>query len=78
MYDTPYGALTQLYAGTSPAAADLGGKVGFRDIYMVRDIEKYYQYLVPWARVGPSREDAHDPKLGRALWEWCEEQVNDV
>ncbi|KAF8442815.1 hypothetical protein L210DRAFT_3445398 [Boletus edulis BED1] len=61
LYDTPFGALTQLYAGTSPAAADLGGK-----------------YLVPWARVGPSRKDAHDPKLGQALWEWCEEQIKGV
>jgi len=61
LYDTTLGALTQLYAATSPAAADLGGK-----------------YLVPWARVGPSRKDAHDPELGRALWEWCEEQIKDV
>ncbi|KAF8843276.1 NAD(P)-binding protein [Paxillus ammoniavirescens] len=61
LYDTTHGALTQLYAATSPAAAELGG-----------------QYLVPWARIGPSRKDAHDPKLGQALWEWCEEQVKDV
>ncbi|KAG9315699.1 hypothetical protein JVU11DRAFT_3346 [Chiua virens] len=61
LYDTTHGALTQLYAGTCPAAADFGGK-----------------YLVPWARIGPSREDAHDPKLGQALWEWCEEQTKDV
>ncbi|KAF9221545.1 NAD(P)-binding protein [Gyrodon lividus] len=61
LYDTAHGALTQLYAGTSPTAAGLGG-----------------QYLVPWARIGPSREDAHDAKLGQALWEWCEEQVKDI
>jgi hypothetical protein len=29
LYDTAYGALTQLYAATSPAAAELGGQVGF-------------------------------------------------
>ncbi|KIK99837.1 hypothetical protein PAXRUDRAFT_423419 [Paxillus rubicundulus Ve08.2h10] len=61
LYDTAHGALTQLYAATSPAAAELGG-----------------QYLLPWARIGLSRKDAHDPKLGQVLWEWCEEQVKDV
>ncbi|KIJ62658.1 hypothetical protein HYDPIDRAFT_94215 [Hydnomerulius pinastri MD-312] len=60
-YDAAHGALTQLYAATSPAAAEMGGK-----------------YLVPWARIGPSRKDAHDPKTGQALWEWCEEQVKDI
>ncbi|KAG8214670.1 hypothetical protein J3R82DRAFT_9748 [Butyriboletus roseoflavus] len=60
-YDIGHGALTHLYASTSPAAADLGGK-----------------YLVPWARIGPSHKDAHDPKVGQALWEWCEEQIKDV
>lgn len=78
LYDTTHGALTQLYASTSPAAAGLGGKVGFYDICIIRDVEKYHQYLVPWARIGPSREDAHDPQLGKALWDWCEEQVNDI
>ncbi|KAH7919068.1 NAD(P)-binding protein [Leucogyrophana mollusca] len=61
LYDTPYGALTQLYAATSPEAVELGGK-----------------YLVPWARVGPSRKDASDPKVGGALWEWLNEQVKDL
>ena len=27
-YPVPYGAITSLYAGTSPAAAELNGKVG--------------------------------------------------
>jgi len=27
-YPLPYGAITSLYAGTSPAAAELNGKVG--------------------------------------------------
>ncbi|KAH7912544.1 hypothetical protein BJ138DRAFT_1148135 [Hygrophoropsis aurantiaca] len=61
LYDTPHGALTQLYAATSPEAAELGGR-----------------YLVPWARVGPSRKDAHDPRIGEALWTWLNEQVKDI
>ncbi|KAF9241100.1 hypothetical protein BU15DRAFT_45208 [Melanogaster broomeanus] len=61
LYDTAHGCLTQLYAATSPAAAELGG-----------------QYLVPWARIGPICKDARDPKLGQALWEWCEEQIQDI
>ncbi|KAG2131788.1 hypothetical protein DEU56DRAFT_739839 [Suillus clintonianus] len=36
------------------------------------------KYLVPWARVGPTRNDARDPKTGVALWEWLEEQVKDI
>lgn len=36
------------------------------------------QYLIPWARVGSAREDTQDPDIGRELWTWLEEQVNDV
>ncbi|OAX40438.1 NAD(P)-binding protein [Rhizopogon vinicolor AM-OR11-026] len=36
------------------------------------------KYLVPWARVGPTRKDAEDPKIGEALWNWLEEQVKDI
>lgn len=61
LYDVEHGALTQLYAGTTPDAVELNGK-----------------YLVPWARVGPTRRDARDPKVGEALWEWLEEQVKDI
>lgn len=61
LYDVEHGALTQLYAGTTPGAVELNGK-----------------YLVPWARVGPTRRDARDPKVGKALWEWLEEQVKDI
>lgn len=30
LWDTPYGALTQLWAGTSPEGAELNGKVSYR------------------------------------------------
>ncbi|KAG1822689.1 uncharacterized protein BJ212DRAFT_1456374 [Suillus subaureus] len=41
-------------------------------------VELNGKYLVPWARVGPTRRDARDPKVGEALWEWLEEQVKDI
>lgn len=61
LYEVSQGALTQLYAATSPEAASLNGK-----------------YLVPWARVRPPRQETQDPQLGKALWDWLEEQVKDV
>ncbi|KAG9309544.1 hypothetical protein JVU11DRAFT_10522 [Chiua virens] len=61
LYDTPFGALTQLYAGTMPEAAELNGK-----------------YLVPWARVGTPLQETQELELGKALWDWLEEQVKDV
>ncbi|KII88023.1 hypothetical protein PLICRDRAFT_657719 [Plicaturopsis crispa FD-325 SS-3] len=33
------------------------------------------QYIIPWARVGRGKADLRDPKLGRDLWAWLEEQV---
>ncbi|EGO20774.1 hypothetical protein SERLADRAFT_417889 [Serpula lacrymans var. lacrymans S7.9] len=36
------------------------------------------QYLIPWARVGTPLAGTQDPELGRALWSWLEEQVQDV
>ncbi|EGN98303.1 hypothetical protein SERLA73DRAFT_183239 [Serpula lacrymans var. lacrymans S7.3] len=61
LYPASQGALTQLYAATSPNAVELGGK-----------------YLIPWARPGQPRKDTQDPKIGQALWEWLEEQVEDI
>ena len=37
-----------------------------------------FQYLVPWARVGPAREDSQTPEIGKELWTWMEEQVEHV
>ena len=36
------------------------------------------KYLIPWARLGEPRADTQDLKLGRELWEWCEDQVKDM
>lgn len=36
------------------------------------------QYLIPWARVGRAAGKGRDPKLGRKLWEYMEEQVRDI
>lgn len=61
LYEVSQGALTPLYAATSPEAASLNGK-----------------YLVPWARVRPPKQETQDPQLGKALWDWLEEQVKDA
>ncbi|RDB18016.1 hypothetical protein Hypma_000850 [Hypsizygus marmoreus] len=36
------------------------------------------KYLIPLARVGSPRADTQDPKLGKDLWEWMEEQVSSI
>ncbi|KAI6038878.1 hypothetical protein EDC04DRAFT_1844470 [Pisolithus marmoratus] len=61
LYHVSQGALTQLYAGTSPEAARLGG-----------------QHFVPWARVGKCLPYTQDPQLGRELWTYLEEQVENI
>lgn len=61
LYPAHQGALTQLWAGTSVAGAELNGK-----------------YLVPWARIGAPRKGVEDPQLGKQLWEWLEEQVENI
>ncbi|KAF5343485.1 hypothetical protein D9758_015640 [Tetrapyrgos nigripes] len=62
LYPSKMGALTQLWAGTAPEPE---GK------------ELSGKYLVPWARLGAPVRAAEDEKLGKELWEWCEEQVKD-
>jgi hypothetical protein len=37
-----------------------------------------FQYLIPWARVGPARKDSQTPEIGKELWTWMEEQVERV
>ncbi|KAG6841989.1 hypothetical protein C0991_004480 [Blastosporella zonata] len=34
-------------------------------------------FLIPWARVGSPRLEALDPRLGKDLWDWLDEQVKD-
>ncbi|KAH7882119.1 hypothetical protein F5I97DRAFT_1939585 [Phlebopus sp. FC_14] len=36
------------------------------------------KYLIPWARLGKPRSDTLDPKLGKELWTWMEEQVANI
>ncbi|THU94703.1 NAD(P)-binding protein [Dendrothele bispora CBS 962.96] len=61
-YPSKMGALTQLWAGTTPdpEGKELNGK-----------------YLVPWARIGKAMGPVDDEKLGKDLWEWLEEHVKD-
>ncbi|KII89293.1 hypothetical protein PLICRDRAFT_109044 [Plicaturopsis crispa FD-325 SS-3] len=33
------------------------------------------KYIIPWARLGPSRAKTRDPQLGHELWKYLEEQV---
>jgi len=60
-HDVSYGALTQLYAGTTVEGTKLNGK-----------------YLIPWARIGKPRADTQDPQNGLELWNWLEEQVENI
>ena len=72
------GALTQLYAGTMPEAASLGGKASPRAYYLLYDIltlRTVSQYLNPWARLGEPTKAALDDEAGKKLWSWFEEQV---
>jgi retinol dehydrogenase 12 len=59
----PLGALTQLYAGTTPEVEKISGPG---------------KYLVPWARIGGAAAPTNDEKEWKKCWEWCEEQTKDV
>ncbi|ESK85731.1 NAD-P-bindingprotein [Moniliophthora roreri MCA 2997] len=56
----PYGPLTQLYAGTSPAVLD----------------HPNGSFYIPWAREGPTPPKAIDDNLGKQLWEYLEKEVS--
>ncbi|KAF8551042.1 NAD(P)-binding protein [Imleria badia] len=36
------------------------------------------KYLIPWARIGKPRQDTQDPEIGMRLWDYLEEQVEEV
>ena len=76
-HDVSYGALTQLYAGTTAEGANLNGKVSSH-LSLFNQNSYPGQYLIPWARIGYTRADAQDPQQGTELWNWLEEQVKDV
>ena len=72
------GALTPLWAGTSPEGKELNGKVcnwcklgdEFTNVALGN-----LQYLIPWARVGVASATTQDQALGQRPWDYLEEQV---
>jgi hypothetical protein len=85
--DTPspnsYTAITSLYAGTTPAAGELSGKVSDLCHQRCRGVllnlaRTFSQYLTAWARVTLPHSKALNPDEEKKLWEWCEDQVKDV
>jgi len=59
LYPTPLGAISQLYAGTSPelTKADSG------------------KYFIPWARVATPCPGTQDPVLAEKLWKYLEKDT---
>jgi len=70
------GALTLLWAGTSPEGRHLNGQVVFSDFVMTFEVfTNFQQYLIPWARLGKASPPAEDPALGKKLWEYMDSEV---
>ena len=59
LHPTPMGAITQLYAGTSPkiTKADNG------------------KYFIPWAREALPKAGVQDPALADKLWDYLEKDT---
>ena len=57
------GALTQLYAATTPGVEQLSGPG---------------RYLVPWARLGGAAVPTNDFTEWKKCWDWCEERIKDL
>ncbi|EJD36049.1 NAD(P)-binding protein [Auricularia subglabra TFB-10046 SS5] len=73
------GAITQLYAGTAPEAAELGGNVHISQYARpVSWLTLRFQYLVPLARLGEPKAEVNVPETEEVLWAWLEAQVQDV
>ncbi|KAF7972028.1 hypothetical protein HWV62_19245 [Athelia sp. TMB] len=73
-YPVSYGALGQLYAATTAAGLALNGKVRPGALAACSALTAP-QFLKPWATVGVPRASSQDPRLGRDLWQWLEDQV---
>jgi len=58
-----------LYPASNGALTQLWGGL------MPETIQHNGQFLIPWARVGRTREEAYDPEIGDRLWKWLQEQV---
>lgn len=71
------GALTPLWAATSPEALNFNGKVRFRfnQIKILESTHKYLQFLIPFARVGVASNASQDPNVGEKLFEYFEEEL---
>jgi retinol dehydrogenase 12 len=59
MYPPPMGAITQLYAATSPVLTE-------------KDSGRYF---IPWARPGTPKEGTQDSDLANKLWDYLEHDV---
>ncbi|TEB33119.1 NAD(P)-binding protein [Coprinellus micaceus] len=62
LHPVPFGALTQLYAGTTEEGANLNGQ-------WLKPWARVGQHPNPLAR---------DERLAKELWEWCEAQVANI
>jgi retinol dehydrogenase-12 len=74
------GALTQLYAATSPEAATGNGKVSWLHVMCAVQglTDRFRQYFIPWARTGEFMGEVVDEETGSKLWAWFEAQVKDL
>jgi len=59
LYPTPMGAITQLFAGTSPTLTK-------------KDSGKYF---IPWAREAIPATGSQDPELAEKLWTYLEKDT---
>lgn len=76
----PYGSLTLLYGGTSPDVLHKDGAVSrpfFMPLCQSNSLTAWGlpQFLIPWAREGPTPPGTTDPALGAKLWEYLENEI---
>ena len=78
LYPTPYGALTQLYAGTMPEALRYNGEVCSLSpiIHDHSVLTAFLQFLIPWARLGQCRPEMYDEEVGDRLWKWLQDETS--
>jgi retinol dehydrogenase 12 len=63
LYPAPYGALTQLFVGTTDLKTNEIGS------------GKFY---VPWAKEGPTPKGALDDAVAEKLWTWLEDVTRNL
>ncbi len=79
LHPVELGALTQLYGGTAPEAAEHNGRVSDH-IVRVRSHGSIswiikLQYLRPWARLGEAHKGTNDVQAQEEMWTYCEREV---